>query len=238
MSLQKVLLVPDPRLKKVCAPVENFDDDLRALLQDLEDTRIANSGCVGIASPQIGVLARVAIVNTSAHKKFGAQSSGHLVLVNPIITRREGERLGREGCLSLPDFPANVRRSMSVEVEYSDAGGVRRVHCAQDFEAVVIQHELDHLDGTKFPSRPMKQRANYLKSSRRWAQKYSAKRCAWSSAAKRRACRRMKRRRRMRRPSKKKTRALTGIAARRKSPVRFALSIRVRARGASFAANR
>jgi peptide deformylase len=153
MLIREVLLVPDPRLKKVCAPVAEFDPTLHSLIEDLEDTRAASPGCVGIAAPQIGVLRRVAIVDTSGHKKFGAHSSGHRVLVNPQITRREGERFGREGCLSLPDFTANVRRAMEIEVEYSDENGERQTLCAEDFEAVVIQHEIDHLDGVLFLDR-------------------------------------------------------------------------------------
>lgn len=153
MAIREVLLVPDPRLKKICKPVEAFDAELSRLIADLEDTRAANTGCVGIASPQIGVLRRVAIVDTSGHKKFGEWSSGHRVLVNPVITRREGERLGREGCLSLPDFTANVRRALVVEVEYCDEHGQPQTLHAEDFEAVVVQHEIDHLNGVLFLDR-------------------------------------------------------------------------------------
>jgi len=149
MAVCEVLLVPDARLKKACDFVEIFDENLRAVIQDLEDTRSASPDCVGIAASQIGVLRRVAIVDTSAHKKHGAASSGHMVLINPIITRREGEREGREGCLSLPDFTANVRRAMLVE----DETGARKYLVAQDFEAVVVQHEIDHLDGILFLDR-------------------------------------------------------------------------------------
>jgi peptide deformylase len=153
MAIREVLLVPDPRLKKICEPVTALDDSLSRLIADLEDTRAASAGCVGIASPQIGVLQRVAIVDTSGHKKFGERSSGHRVLVNPVITRHEGERLGREGCLSLPDFTANVRRALVVEVEYYDEHGQPQSLRAEDFEAVVVQHEIDHLNGVLFLDR-------------------------------------------------------------------------------------
>jgi len=153
MAVREVILVPDARLKKACATIENFDADLQQIIADLEDTRSAAPGCVGIAACQVGVLQRVAIVDTSAHKKHGASSSGHLVLINPQITRREGERVGREGCLSLPDFTANVRRAMIVEVEYFDVTGARKNLVAQDFEAVVVQHEVDHLNGILFLDR-------------------------------------------------------------------------------------
>lgn len=153
MAVREVLLVPDPRLKIVCAPVEKFDEALRETIRDLEETRAASPGCVGIAASQIGVLQRVAMVDTSLHKKYGALSQGHLVLINPAITAHEGERLGREGCLSLPDFTANVRRAERIHVEYSDESGNRCHLTAEGFEAVVIQHEIDHLDGVLFLDR-------------------------------------------------------------------------------------
>ncbi len=151
--VRPVLLVPDPRLKQPCTPVECFDQTLHALIQDLEDTRQANAGCVGIAACQIGELVRVAIVDTSGHKKHGAASQGRIVLINPVIAARQGEWLGREGCLSLPDFTANVRRSQAVEVYFDDEHGQTRSLVATDFEAVAIQHEIDHLDGILFLDR-------------------------------------------------------------------------------------
>ena len=151
--IRPVLLVPDARLKQVCAPVEVFDDALRQLVRDLEDTRAASPGCVGIAASQIGAMVRVAIVDTSQHKKFGTDSHGHMVLINPQIAARSGERLGREGCLSLPDFTANVRRAMSVVVRFQDESGAWHELDTEDFEAVVVQHELDHLDGILFLDR-------------------------------------------------------------------------------------
>jgi peptide deformylase len=153
MAIRPIILAPDALLKTVCAPVENFDDDLQNIVHDLEDTRAASPGCVGIAAPQVGVLRRVAIVDTSQHKKHGAASSGHLVLINPVITGTEGEKVGREGCLSIPDFTANVRRAICVEIEYSRPDGTRRSLTARDFEAVVIQHEIDHLNGILFLDR-------------------------------------------------------------------------------------
>jgi peptide deformylase len=151
--IRPVLLVPDPRLKEVCAPVEHFDDALRELVRDLEDTRAASPACVGIAASQIGAMFRVAIVDTSGHKKFGAASHGHMVMINPVITARSGERLGREGCLSLPDFTANVSRAMQIRVRYQDETGAWHELQTEDFEAVVVQHELDHLDGILFLDR-------------------------------------------------------------------------------------
>jgi peptide deformylase len=153
MAIRSIILAPNALLKTVCTPVENFHNDLQNVVRDLEDTRAASRGCVGIAAPQVGVLQRVAIVDTSQHKKHGAASSGHLILINPVITKTEGEKVGREGCLSIPDFTANVRRAVCVDVEYSRPNGARETLTARDFEAVVIQHEIDHLNGVLFLDR-------------------------------------------------------------------------------------
>jgi peptide deformylase len=151
--IRPVVLVPDARLKTKCDPVLEFKDQLKNLVVDLEDTRVASPGCVGIAAPQIGALARVAIVDTSGHKKHGDASSGHIVLVNPRVVHAEGRRMGREGCLSLPDFTANVERAEAINVEYYNVDGELCALEARDFEAVVIQHEIDHLDGILFLDR-------------------------------------------------------------------------------------
>ena len=151
--IRPILLVPDPRLKQRCDEQKYFDARLHAMLADLEATRLASPGCVGIASPQIGEMTRVAIVDTSNHKKHGAQSQGRLVLINPVIVAQQGEWIGREGCLSLPDFTASVRRAQTVEVAYQNEVGDQSTLSAHDFEAVVIQHEIDHLDGVLFLDR-------------------------------------------------------------------------------------
>lgn len=153
MPARPVLLVPDPHLKQPCALITDFDAALHALIQDLEDTMLAHPGCVGIAACQIGVLQRVALVDTSMHKKHGPASQGRMTLINPTIIAHEGEWLGREGCLSLPDFTANVRRAGAVEVEFQDIEGRPCRIQAADFEAVAIQHEVDHLDGILFLDR-------------------------------------------------------------------------------------
>lgn len=146
-------MVPDARLKTMCDAVEEFNSELIEFISDLEDTRAASPGCVGIAAPQIGALHRVAIVDTSGHRKHGDASSGHLVLINPRLTQKRGRRLGREGCLSLPDFTANVERAEVINMEYYNTNGELCLLEARDFEAVVIQHEIDHLDGILFLDR-------------------------------------------------------------------------------------
>ncbi len=150
---REIVLVPDPRLSTPCAPVENFGAQLRQLVEDLTDTMRAGIGSVGVAAPQIGEMWRVAIVDTSNHRKFGVASQGFFALINPQIVFRAGERDGREGCMSLPDFTANVRRAQTVTVQYQTLEGeLKSVVCA-DFEAVAMQHEIDHLDGILFLDR-------------------------------------------------------------------------------------
>lgn len=153
MPICPVLLVPDARLKTPCEVITDFGAALRDVVRDLEDTMADNVGCVGIAACQIGAMSRLTIVDTSIHRKHGAFSQGRFVLVNPRLVRQSGENIGREGCLSLPDFTANVRRAIEVTVEYQDENGEHRVLEARDFEAVALQHELDHLDGVLFLDR-------------------------------------------------------------------------------------
>ncbi len=150
---REILLVPDARLKTLCAPVERFDDELKRLIEDLTDTMRAGPGSVGVAAPQIGEMVRVAVVDTSSHRKFGPQSQGFFALVNPRIVARGGERSGREGCMSLPDFTANVRRFQSVTMSFQDVEGEEHTVECEDFEAVAMQHEIDHLDGILFLDR-------------------------------------------------------------------------------------
>ncbi len=148
-----IILVPDARLTTPCAPVERFDEALRGLVEDLTDTMRGGVGSVGVAAPQIGEMWRVAVVDTSGHRKFGAQSQGFFALVNPRIVAREGEWEGREGCMSLPDFTANVRRAQSVTVQFQNLKGELQTLDCEGFEAVAMQHEIDHLDGILFLDR-------------------------------------------------------------------------------------
>jgi peptide deformylase len=148
-----IILVPDTRLSTPCAPVEAFGPELRQLVEDLTDTMRAGVGSVGVAAPQIGEMWRVAVVDTSGHRKFGPQSQGFFALVNPKIVAHDGEREGREGCMSLPDFTANVRRAQTVTVRFQTIEGEVKTIVCTDFEAVAMQHEIDHLDGILFLDR-------------------------------------------------------------------------------------
>jgi peptide deformylase len=143
--IREVLRYPDRRLKEVCRPADR--DEAARVAEDLIDTMRSFPGCVGIAAPQIGELVRVAVVDCSEHPR-AEDPNGLLVMVNPRIVRTDGYALGREGCLSIPDLTANVRRATAIRVEAGDVGAD-----SIGFEARCIQHELDHLDGVLFLDR-------------------------------------------------------------------------------------
>ena len=156
MAVLEVLTYPDPRLKKTARPVTEFDDDLASFLADLEETRLAGPAAVGIAAPQVGRSTRVVIVDVSARKK--TRSHGHLMLVNPEITEWEGLAIGREGCLSVPDYTGTVVRAERITLVAQDAQGQRQEYEMDGFEARAAQHELDHLDGLLFLDRLVSRR--------------------------------------------------------------------------------
>jgi peptide deformylase len=144
--IREVLRYPDRRLKLPAAPVGAPGPAIRRLADDLIDTARSFPRTVGIAAPQIGELWRVAYVDCTGHRKV-PEAQGPLWLIDPVLVSSDGDEIGREGCLSLPDITANVRRPTRVRVEATDLDGGRRRIDAADFEARVILHEMDHLDG-------------------------------------------------------------------------------------------
>lgn len=154
MSILEILTFPDPRLKERSAPVDGVSAEISAFIGDLVDTMRASPGGVGIAAPQVGVLRRIIAVDVSAHRRGGQeQNNGLLVLVNPEILARGGKQLVREGCMSIPDYTANVQRAQWVLVDALDREGKQVIVESIGFEAVAIQHEMDHLDGVLFLDR-------------------------------------------------------------------------------------
>jgi peptide deformylase len=138
-----VLVLPDPLLKRVAAPAGGPDAALAAALLD---TMRVSPGCVGLAAPQIGISRRAFCVDVSGHPK-GRPNHGELVLFDPELVASEGSEVRREGCMSVPDLTANVRRALHVVVRGVDAEGHEQLIQASGFEARAFQHELDHLDG-------------------------------------------------------------------------------------------
>ena len=152
MAVLDILVYPDPCLKQVSAPVEVFDDTLQRFIADLEETRLAGPGAVGIAAPQVGHFQRIVIVDVSNMKR-PVPNHGHRVLVNPEITEWEEFGIGREGCLSVPDYTGNVIRAQRIHLVAQDPQGTRIEFDMEGFEARAVQHELDHLDGLLFLDR-------------------------------------------------------------------------------------
>ena len=144
--IRDVLVYPHPALKQVASEVHDAAEIAR-VAADLEDTMDAFGHCVGLAATQLGEMLRIVVVDVSGHRK-AASSNGRLMLVNPRIVAAEGAEVGREGCLSIPDLTANVRRATRIEVEAGD----RRI-VSEGFEARCLQHEIDHLDGLLFLDR-------------------------------------------------------------------------------------
>ena len=143
MPVRPVVQLPAAVLKQRAEPVVTPDPDLG---RDLVDTMRVSPGCVGLAAPQIGVSRRAFCLDVSSHPK-GAPNHGLVILFDPEILHAEGSEVRREGCMSVPDFTANVRRALTVIVRGLDADGTERLYEASGFEARAFQHELDHLDG-------------------------------------------------------------------------------------------
>lgn len=145
MPAREVLRYPHPILKQVAAPAQAGDPE--RVGRDLVDTMRSFERCVGLAAPQLGELVRVVAVDVRGHPK-AETSNGLLVLANPRLVDSEGSEVAREGCLSIPELTANVRRATRVVVEHTRGS----VECL-GFEARCVQHELDHLDGVLFLDR-------------------------------------------------------------------------------------
>lgn len=158
MAILDILTLPDERLKLESEPVEAFDRALLDFVADLEETRLAGPAAVGIAAPQVGRRQRIVIVDVPPRPK--STSHGHLVLVNPEIVHWEGFEMGREGCLSVPDYTGNVIRATRIKLRAQDPGGAPLEFEMDGFEARAVQHEMDHLDGLLFVDRVVSRRTD------------------------------------------------------------------------------
>jgi peptide deformylase len=154
MAVLPIRVFPDPALKEKSAPVEGVTVEVSSFIDDLVETMRNSPGGVGIAAPQVGMLRRIVVVDVSSHRR-GSQEQNHglLVLVNPEILAMGGKQVVREGCMSIPDYTANVQRAQWVLVDALGRDGGRKIVESIGFEAVAIQHEMDHLDGVLFLDR-------------------------------------------------------------------------------------
>ncbi len=152
MSVIKIITIPDPILNNKSKIIENIDDSIRKMASDMLETMRFHKNCIGLAAPQIGQNLRMVVINLSLYPK-PHPNHGELVLINPSLIVSGEKKLGREGCLSVPDLTANVLRSIKVEIEALNLDGNIIKFETEGFESVVVQHEVDHLDGILFLDR-------------------------------------------------------------------------------------
>lgn len=151
-----ILIHPDPRLKKVCAPVSDISDDLRKLADDMLETMYFAPG-IGLAAPQVGVMDRLIVLDCEKDDKTAAKP---VVMFNPeVVAVSDAQNTYEEGCLSIPDQYADVTRPEQVQVSWIDRDGNQQQQEFDGLWATCVQHEIDHLDGKLF--------IDYLKPLRR-----------------------------------------------------------------------
>ena len=140
MGIRKILTDREPALHKTCKPVVNFDAKLHKLLDDMHET-LEDSGGVGLAAPQVGILRRVVLVDNGEEV---------LELINPTLVETDGDQIGAEGCLSVPGKYGLVKRPYYAKVRAQDRFGEWYEAEGEELTARCFCHELDHLDGIMF----------------------------------------------------------------------------------------
>lgn len=143
MASLEILKYPDPVLREVSKDVTEFDDALHSFIKDLEDTMYSANG-IGLASPQVGVLKRIIVIDISR------DGTDRYDLINPKILSRTGKATSEEGCLSIPDYRDTIPRASDVVVGALDRYGKEVEIHASGLLAYCLQHEIDHLNGVLF----------------------------------------------------------------------------------------
>ena len=165
MTLLKIREYPDPILRRETKQITVFDEKLQKLAADMADTMFDAPG-VGLAAPQIGEALKFIVVDTA--RQTGKEKS-YLAMVNPVITHAEGKQVDEEGCLSVPELTSNVQRFKKITVSYQDLQGNPQEMTVEDRFAVVLQHEIDHINGILFLDHLSSlKRALYKKKVRKW----------------------------------------------------------------------
>src|ERR1700761_2953183 len=143
--IREIVKYPDPILQKPTEPVTEFNEELRALVDDMFESMYAAHG-IGLAAPQIGISKRITVIDLS----FQKNPEEKIVLINPEIVHREGKQVEEEGCLSLPEIREKVTRAGKVKVKAQDVEGKWFELDGEELLARAFQHEIDHLDGVLF----------------------------------------------------------------------------------------
>ena len=143
MAILEILVYPDPRLRTVAKPVTHVNDEVRSLVADMIETMYDANG-IGLAATQVDVHLQVIVMDLSEER------DDPMVLINPSIVERDGEQVYDEGCLSVPEYYAPVKRAEHVKITALDQQGEIFELTADGLLAVCIQHEMDHLAGKVF----------------------------------------------------------------------------------------
>lgn len=150
MAILKLYEYPHPVLRRKCEKVIKVDDELRVFLDNMLETMYADKGC-GLAAPQVGVSKRIVVLDYATEED---EKRKPMFLVNPeIIWKSEETILFCEGCLSLPEQRADVERHEKVRVHFTDYYGKEQEILADGLLAIILQHEIDHLDGILYIDR-------------------------------------------------------------------------------------
>jgi len=164
MPLREVLQFPDKRLQSVSREISEITDEIRALAQDMCDVMYDEPG-IGLAAPQVGEAVRLIVVDTDWTEEDAERAP--LVLVNPELSEHDGKIVWTEGCLSVPDFQAEVERAERVRLRALDLDGKEIDIAAEGLQAVCFQHEIDHLDGILFIDRISRLKRNRYTAKRK-----------------------------------------------------------------------
>lgn len=143
MAILDILVYPDQRLRTVAKPVKTVDDSIRQLVDDMIETMYAAEG-IGLAATQVDVHLQVIVMDLSE------SGDSPLVLINPNIVEQDGEQIHDEGCLSVPEYYAPVKRAEAIKITALDREGEIFEMAAEGLLAICIQHEMDHLLGKVF----------------------------------------------------------------------------------------
>ena len=167
MAVLPIRTFPDPGLKVSTPFVSHLTPKIVRMIDELIETMRAHPRCVGLAAPQVGWNARIAVADATGHPK-AAKTHGLVVLINPRILAQDGQAIQREGCLSVPDLTGNVPRAARLRVQALDASGATWTQWFDGFEAIVMQHEIDHLDGKLFLDRVANLKSDVFRRKTYW----------------------------------------------------------------------
>ena len=146
MPTLQIITLPNPLLKEKSEDIEVFDQNLKSIIRNMYDTLYSSGNGIGLAAPQVGIMKRIVVIDIKEKDK-----SNPITFINPKIIKRSKETfINEEGCLSIPDFFANIERYKEVEVEWFNVDGDLKSEKYNGLLSICIQHEIDHLNGVLF----------------------------------------------------------------------------------------